>query len=59
LRQGKGNVVEKITDAWTWLEHDRYLGPDPTQRMGSEFRVITERGRGALDGSPDEALARI
>jgi uncharacterized protein (TIGR02391 family) len=59
LRQGKPKVVAKISEAWTWLEHERYLGPDLTQRSGSEFRTITERGRTILAEPPDEALARI
>jgi uncharacterized protein (TIGR02391 family) len=59
LRRGQGEIVAKIADAWTWLEHERYLGPDLTQRTGSEFRTITERGRKVLAEPADDALARI
>ena len=59
LRHGNGKLVAKLADAWTWLEHERYLGPDITQRSGSEFRSITERGRKLLEEPPDRALDRI
>jgi uncharacterized protein (TIGR02391 family) len=59
LRQGNDDLVEKISDAWAWLEHQRYLGPDPHQRPGSEWRAITSRGKEVLRTPVEDALARI
>src|SRR6476646_386398 len=59
LRQGNDRLIEKISDAWAWLEHERYLGPDLKQQPGSEWRVITSRGRDVLCVPANESLARI
>lgn len=37
-------LLERLSDAWAWLESQALIGPDPTQTSGSWQRV-TERGR--------------
>ncbi|HET8861632.1 MAG TPA: TIGR02391 family protein [Solirubrobacterales bacterium] len=58
-RQAKEDVVAKISDAWIWLEQQRYLGPDPQQRPDSQWRIITPKGKEILAIPVDEVLARV
>lgn len=59
LRADNSDVVAKLTEAWAWLEQQRYLVPDPHQRAGSHFRSISDRGREILAVPVEEALRRI
>jgi len=48
-------LLERLSDAWGWLESRGFLGPHPTQSVG--WQRVTERG-GVVAASND-ALAQI
>lgn len=52
-------VFAKLADAWSWLEQERYLGPDARNRPGDQWRVLTPRAVEILTIPIDDAVARI
>lgn len=59
LQADNAGLTARLTEAWAWLEQQRYLIPDPQQRTGSHFRSISDRGREVLTVPVDDALRRI
>jgi len=45
-------LLNRLSDAWAWLESRGLLGPDPTQTSG-EWRRVTGRGRHVISTMDD------
>ncbi len=48
-------LLQRLSDAWAWLESHGSLGPDPSQNAG--WQRVTERGRAAATSA--QALAEV
>jgi hypothetical protein len=59
MRAGREAVVAKLADAWTWLEQQRYLGPDPKNGPGDQWCALTPRGKEILKVPIDDVMGRI
>jgi hypothetical protein len=46
------DLLNRLSDAWAWLESHGYLGPHPSQ--SGDWRRITERGLAAASGQFSE-----
>jgi uncharacterized protein (TIGR02391 family) len=59
LLRDNGPVALKLREAWSWLDREGYVVPDPGQTPGSQWRVVSERGRELLALPPGDELRAI
>ena len=59
LRANKDAIVQKIAEAWAWLEREGYLVLAPRARHGDQWRVLTERGQQLISRPVDETLQHV
>jgi uncharacterized protein (TIGR02391 family) len=59
LLMNGGPVAIRLAEAWGWLDREGYIAPDSSQGPGTQFRVLTERGRQLLGSTPGDELKII